>query len=400
MKRMICAALTALLTLGLLPSALAAEESGGSFDRFAVVSPETYRQFTDIDESKWYGAEQQGVIQRACDLGILHGMEASRFLPEGNLRVSEAIKIACVVHGIYTTGQADAVQPQPGKNWAAPYIAYALEQGIIREGDFADYGAYATRAQMAYIFAHSLPEEGLETINTIASITDVDRCDTFPIQYAEEIFSLYRAGVLMGEEGDHAFRPEALITRAETAAIVARLVTPAERQHFEILTIRGFVGACPDYGIVNPEGNALCLGQQPYEDLLAFEDGEPLKKEVLESEGERWRVTATYQTFEIAYFIGKVNPTDIYIASLKPLASEIKLRNGLALGDTEEALLAAYGEDDLIFQGSWPVGDFGYWTEPGYSYFPADGVPWCSINYTMTEESNGSIKEIHLGCTA
>ena len=88
MKRMICAVLTALLALGLLPSALAAEESEGSFDRFAVVSPETYRQFRDIDESKWYGAEQQGVIQRACDLGILHGMEASRFLPEGNLRVS------------------------------------------------------------------------------------------------------------------------------------------------------------------------------------------------------------------------------------------------------------------------------------------------------------------------
>ena len=37
MKRMICAVLTALLALGLWPSALAAEESEGSFDRFAVV---------------------------------------------------------------------------------------------------------------------------------------------------------------------------------------------------------------------------------------------------------------------------------------------------------------------------------------------------------------------------
>ena len=407
MKRMIFAVLTALLALGLWPSALAAEESEGSFDRFAVVSPETYRQFRDIDESKWYGAEQQGVIQRACDLGILHGMEASRFLPEGNLRVSEAIKIACVVHGIYTTGNADIVQPQPGKNWAAPYIAYALEQGIIQEGDFADYGAYATRAQMAYIFAHCLPEEALPAMNTIAGIEEVKtHYMLFPHQYAEEIFLLYRAGVLLGDQGTRAFRPDAEITRAETAAIVTRLTDPSQREHFEILLRDMDMGCYRDFAVTNERGETICLGQQPYEDVLAFLEGRTpdYVQTWKDEEVARTEVRETYSDLEIIYAIGDINPTDAYVYGIIFTSQAYHVVNGITVGDSGAALEAKYEPGQLTYSPPEPLaGDGAAYFDGSYSYSPDLKAPdatrhYSGITYIMEGDTKDRIKEISMGC--
>ena len=144
------------------------------------------------------------------------------------------MKIACVIHALYT-GQADPLQPGTGKHWADPYLAYAEANGILQKDEFTNYDRPATRSEMAHIFAKSLPEDGLEKINTIFSIEYVDRYDTFPVQYAADIFKLYRAGVLAGEPKTHAFRPTSTITRAETAAIVARLALPATRENFDIV---------------------------------------------------------------------------------------------------------------------------------------------------------------------
>lgn len=157
MRRILSMILVLTLVLSLGVTAYAAE---GSFDRFSVTAPEVYDRFTDIDQSKWYGSEQQGVIQTACELGILNGMGPTQFLPEGKLRINEAVKIACMVHSIYYGTQETLQGLSGGKNWAKPYMAYAVENGILPEGTFADGTAYATRAQMAALFACCLPEKG------------------------------------------------------------------------------------------------------------------------------------------------------------------------------------------------------------------------------------------------
>jgi hypothetical protein len=78
---------------------------------------------------------------------------------------------------------------------------------------------------MAAIFALALPESELKAQNTVNSLPDVDSKTP---NYAA-IMLLYKAGVLMGNDEKGTFRPGDPITRAETAAIIARLILPAER---------------------------------------------------------------------------------------------------------------------------------------------------------------------------
>ena len=78
---------------------------------------------------------------------------------------------------------------------------------------------------MAYIFANTLPETELQALKTVNALPDVERDDP----YASSIFLLYQAGVLGGKDDAGSFYPNANISRAETAAIVCRMVLPAER---------------------------------------------------------------------------------------------------------------------------------------------------------------------------
>ena len=46
---------------------------------------------------------------------------------------------------------------------------------------------------------------------------------------ASAIFGLYAKGIITGSDSRLTFRPDAVITRAEVAAIVARMVRPEQR---------------------------------------------------------------------------------------------------------------------------------------------------------------------------
>lgn len=65
----------------------------------------------------------------------------------------------------------------------------------------------------------------LEKINTISSIPDVARQD----QYGDEIYRLYEAGVLGGNDELGTFAPDRNIIRAEAASIIIRLARTVDR---------------------------------------------------------------------------------------------------------------------------------------------------------------------------
>ena len=96
----------------------------------------------------------------------------------------------------------------------------------IKAGDFANYDRYATRAEMAYIFANIMDAGGYAVINDVdySKIPDVNGSG----RYDAYILKLYRAGILEGR-ADYAFDGETNITRAEVCAIVTRLCDAAER---------------------------------------------------------------------------------------------------------------------------------------------------------------------------
>ncbi len=199
-------------------------QAAGSLDHFATLPRREYRenQFTDVDETKWYGAGQQGTVKQAYELGLIDGMGDGTFAPEGSLRLSEAIKLACAVHSVYT---GDAMEFPAAAPWYGPYVTYAITSGIIQLGDFDDYTATATRAQMAYLFANALPADQLPAAP--GALIPPDVADGDP--YAAQIRRLYQAGVLQGDDASGAFHGGQSITRAQAAAIIARLALPSQR---------------------------------------------------------------------------------------------------------------------------------------------------------------------------
>ena len=135
--------------------------------------------------------------------------------------------LAARIHSIYVTGQEDFDQSVGGV-WYQTYVDYALENGIVSQADLdGDLNQAAARWQFAKILAASLPSEALGAINEVSlqNIPDVDA----PADYASVILALYQAGILTGDAGSHAFRPDDTITRAEAAAIITRMADSDSR---------------------------------------------------------------------------------------------------------------------------------------------------------------------------
>ena len=141
MKKSIIALTLGLVLLLSLPlTALAAE----GFDNFSRDITYADGKFADVSD-QWFAAS----VKDAYELGLMIGQSESRFAPDSSVTLAEAITMACRLHSIYCTGQADFVQALP---WYQPYVDYAVENGIIAEGAYADLNAVATRAQYAAIY--------------------------------------------------------------------------------------------------------------------------------------------------------------------------------------------------------------------------------------------------------
>lgn len=171
--------------------------------------------------------DSMGVFEEAGDIAISEEADGRKARPFEFLRISEAIKMASVLHNIYYGGSGQFPQETP---WYGPYVRYAIKNGIINSGEFSDYNEPATRAETAYIFTGSVPKAELPSINFISGIPNV----TQTIKYADSIYLLFRAGILTKNAKQGVFEPESMITKTEAASIIGRIATPGDRKLFRI----------------------------------------------------------------------------------------------------------------------------------------------------------------------
>ena len=178
--------------------------------------------FTDVNENQWYGYYGQKSIAHAYEYGLMAGYPDNTFKPLWNISVAEAITVAARVHSIYMTGTENFVL---GSVWYQVYVDYAIANNIIESNEFSNYERAATRAEMAEIFSRSLPASEFTAQNTVNSLPDVNN----GTPYRDSILTLYKAGVLTGNDAQGTFSPSNNITRAEAAAIISRVILPATR---------------------------------------------------------------------------------------------------------------------------------------------------------------------------
>lgn len=215
--------LAAFLVCGVLLSAVpaAAQAASAGFSNFQKVNEYTSQTFADVAAGKWY----EESVQIAYELNLVKGSSAAAFSPDGRITVGAALALACRLHSIYHTGSAEFVQGTP---WYAVYVDYAVENGIITRGQFTGFNASATRREFAVIFSKALPAEALEQFNTVEDGMIPDLA-AGTVGY-DDIYALYRAGILTGNDQKGTFAPETTIDRASVAAITARMAIPALRR--------------------------------------------------------------------------------------------------------------------------------------------------------------------------
>ena len=195
-------------------------DTGGSMAHFTVVNEYAAGRFSDVAPDAWYAES----VKTAYELGLVRGRSETEFDPAGSVTLAEAITLAARLRAIYETGKGSFAA---GEVWYQVYVDYAVDRGIIYDGQFADYTKPATRAEFAVILKNALPKRALPAVNAVefGQIPDVEPASG----YANAVYFLYNAGILAGNDALGTFAPDSAISRAAVAAIVTRMADPAQR---------------------------------------------------------------------------------------------------------------------------------------------------------------------------
>lgn len=241
MKKKIPALLLALCLVLTVPPARAAQDSADNF-----VRQRTYEdQFSDLTP----GSTFYDNVTALYEYGLSNGKADGTYGLNDPMTVGQIVIFAGRIRSLYRLGGAEegpAMWAEEGGPAALGYLRYLqseVELGLYLAEDSSGQtgpliedilGEPATRAQVAHILAHVLPEEALPPVHDelvtvgYASrryITDV----TEYAPYYQDILALYRKGISAGSDAAGSFLPDAPITRGAAAAMLTRMVDPALR---------------------------------------------------------------------------------------------------------------------------------------------------------------------------
>lgn len=183
-------------------------------------------QFSDVSQRDWFAVW----VDIAYNVGLISGVGGNRYAPNQSLTVAEVLKLAATMESRYRNDNFHT-SSNTGPYWYSGAVNYCAANGIIQNGTYssADYHRPATRREVAQIFAATSQVKNMRTINNMAKVKATVPDVTTSSQGAEAIYSLYAKGILKGVDSKLTFHPNGTITRAEAAAIVARMVRAEQR---------------------------------------------------------------------------------------------------------------------------------------------------------------------------
>lgn len=226
MKRLVAVCLCVLM---LLAPAKAASLSG--LEQAFVPLRSYENNFSDLAADAWYA----DYAKTLYEYGLSEGRGDGSFAAAAQITLAELLTFSARVRAQYEAqGAAEFPAPAAEEAWYAPYVAYLKEKGLLGEEFEGRYSAVATRAEMAGIFAKTLPAACYDDRNA-AVVTDgyalrqyiLDVDDYTP--YQTDILWLYKQGILNGVDERARFAPEQSVSRAEVAAMLSRMIAPDRR---------------------------------------------------------------------------------------------------------------------------------------------------------------------------
>lgn len=127
--------------------------------------------------------------------------------PGDSVSVSDAVITAARINGAYNGVEV------------TDHMTYAVNNGIIKFGEYTDMTAPITRGEFARILYNSISDCGIATVNNYTKIPDVPKTN----KGFEAILSLYNSGILTGTDRFGNFLPDKELTYSQISAIVSRI---------------------------------------------------------------------------------------------------------------------------------------------------------------------------------
>lgn len=177
--------------------------------------------FEDIKGTDWFAND----VINSYEAGLFKGKSENIFDPYGNITLAEAITLISRVHNIYNGGTG-IIEDNDSSEWFSKYVDYAVDNKLLEPGEFSNLYANATRAEIAYLFCKAIDLNDLTKINNITSLPDVNE----NTKYKSEIFVLYNAGIFTGSDEYGTFNADTNVSRAETSAVINRVVNENNRR--------------------------------------------------------------------------------------------------------------------------------------------------------------------------
>lgn len=219
---LLCTPLTPYLSGLFSASALAAEAL------FPAVN--TYAGFTDVPQGAWYYA----AVKLCNEVGLMDGTGGNAFSPSGTLTVGEVATLtARLLEGLGgdTIVRATAL-PGETRAWYADYVDYLSRVMAARSGDWSYQKDLLTRPTdpvSRYGFLSLLDLASGQQADLLPAINAIQ---TLPDTEDATVLRFYNAGILTGTDDYGTFDADRTLSRAEAAAMLARIADPNQRERF------------------------------------------------------------------------------------------------------------------------------------------------------------------------
>lgn len=185
------------------------------------------REFSDVTLAHWFYDDvmimaRRGYIQGTTE--VVNGVGI--FEPNGNVTLGQFLTIAIRIIA------NDKIAEDSNSHWAKKYYDTAINEGLISAcdflGDASSLDTPLTREDMAYILVNIAKARGenLTLLNGIENnIVDLNNVSD---NRQEAVKLAYSSGLLTGKD-NYEFKPFDLLTRAETATVLCRVLKFRER---------------------------------------------------------------------------------------------------------------------------------------------------------------------------
>lgn len=199
----------------------------------------TYLSFPDVPAGHW----AESSIRLCVETGLMKGT-GKNFAPGVTLTNAEVMTLAARIHCAFNGGSFDE-HTTPWYQGAREYLA---RHGITTGSPYA----YTTRQGFFDLLSHVVPIDRLTPINKIKALPDTSD---------PTVLTFYNAGILTGVDAYGTFNGTSPLSRAECAAMVARIAEPGLRRTF---TPAGQVPAGPfaeNTLVMTVNGTSITYGQ-------------------------------------------------------------------------------------------------------------------------------------------